>query len=530
MNQRVVVSLSAVALVAVAAGGAALAARSSGSSHTPKTITIQGADAGSSATTMAGGASASFAGPNPNVTFVLAGDLPLLDGDRPAWHLAANSTADLTAVAALAKTLGLQGDAAVVDGGWQVGDQNSGHGLFVSKAPGLPWNYSNFDAQASYACAGSATTAADGPGTIMPPPPDCVPPPPPAGVPTKDEALAKAGDLLKALGVDAGSLTITANASEWSADVQGVPSLDGIPTPSLTTSFGFGGGGKLQYANGYLLAPEKADSYPRIGTLKAFDSLKAGSGPKGVGYPTGFSTPATTMSVVATDNPVAAGGTTATTLCVVMGSVPNSTSVTLPCPPVETTLASAPESSYATVSGTNCMAYDPASGAPPPPSPVCMCASATDAAGVPATTVPCGSLPCEPPPPTTSAVDQPMSPSAITCGSIVCGYAQVTTIPGTAPADASTAAPLPLCPEPAPPEPVTITITGVHETLLSFRGSDGSMWLVPGYEFTATDGGTYPVLAIDQSFVDQVAPVLPIPETAVAMGSSSAPPMTTAGG
>jgi hypothetical protein len=130
----------------------------------------------------------------------------------------------------------------------------------------------------------------------------------------------------------------------------------------------------------------------------------------------------------------------------------------------------------------------------------------------------------------TIPVDQAMSPSAITCGSIVCGYAPATTIPGTAPADATTAAPVPLCPEPTPPEPVTITITSVHETLLSLVGADGSMWLVPGYGFTSADGGTWPVLAIDQSFVDQVAPPLPTPLTLSAVGSSSAPTTTTAGG
>jgi hypothetical protein len=165
------------------------------------------------------------------------------------------------------------------------------------------------------------------------------------------------------------------------------------------------------------------------------------------------------------------------------------------------------------------MGYDPATGAPPP-----------DTAGAPATTVPCGWNPCDLPPTTTVAVDQPMSPSALTCFSNSCGYVPVTTIPVSGPAEATTAPPPPPCPEPTPPEPVTITITGVHEALLNLMGADGSMWLLPGYEFTSADGGSWPVLAIDQSFVDRVAPALRVPETAVAMGSSSAPPITTAGG
>ena len=131
------------------------------------------------------------------------------------------------------------------------------------------------------AVAPEADVATTGVPTTVAVPPECVPPPAPAGVPTKDEALAKATDLLTALGVDTGSVAITANASEWSADVQAVPSLDGIATPSLTMSVGFGGEGKVQYTNGFLLSPEKADSYPRIGTTKAFDKLKAGKGMTG---------------------------------------------------------------------------------------------------------------------------------------------------------------------------------------------------------------------------------------------------------
>jgi hypothetical protein len=318
--------------------------------------------------------------------------------------------------------------------------------------------------------------------------PPCEGPPPPVGVPTKDEALATAGEFFKVLGIDANSSSITANASEYSAEVLVVPKLDGITAPGLMSSFSFAGEGKLQFANGFLVAPEKADAYPRIGTTKAFESLKSGEGMMGGWF--------------------AYGGTAVAT--------------TAPIPAESPT-------SFASVVGTNCMGYDPASGAPPPASPVCMCSSATDSAGVPATTMPCGWDPCDPPPPTTAAVDQPMSPSALTCFSNACG-SPVTTIPDTAPADATTAGPLPLCPEPTPPEPVTYTITGVHETLLYLTGADGSVWLVPGYEFTSADGGIWPVLAIDKSFVDQVAPALPTPETLEAMGSSSAPPRTTAGG
>ena len=48
MRQRVVVSASAVALVALAAGGAALAVRGNGS-HTPRTIMVQSSQGGATA-------------------------------------------------------------------------------------------------------------------------------------------------------------------------------------------------------------------------------------------------------------------------------------------------------------------------------------------------------------------------------------------------------------------------------------------------------------------------------------------------
>jgi hypothetical protein len=409
-----------------------------------------------------------IARPYQNMNFVLGGDLPALDGDRSAWHLAANPTADVATIAALAKSLGVEGDVNTVEGGWQVGDQQGmGPNLYVAKAPGLPWNFSNYgDMKAGYACASAGVAPPEGDVTLVPTtvPPECAPPPPPTGVPTKDEALAKTGDLLKALGVDAGSLALTANASEWSADVQGVPSLGGIATPSLTMSFGFGGEGKLQYANGFLIAPDKADSYPRIGTTKAFEELKAGNGILGW---FGYGGPMM-RSGVAFDGPA----------------------------PATTAIAVSDSGSGFAACATDAP-LDPTN--PTTTVPVCTTPTAVE---------------CLVPTPPPSAVgDKAIATAYPSCGPTECvSSPDITTDPPRA---------LPLCPVPlpeptTPPEPVTITITGVHETLVPFTGADGSMWLMPGYEFTSADGGAWPTLAIDKSFVDQVAPTQPMPEPAVA--------------
>jgi hypothetical protein len=53
------------------------------------------------------------------------------------------------------------------------------------------------------------------------------------------------------------------------------------------------------------------------------------------------------------------------------------------------------------------------------------------------------------------------------------------------------------------------------------------MWLMPGYEFTSADGGAWPTLAIDKSYVDQVAPTQPGPEPAV---GTAEPGTTSAAG
>ena len=360
-----------------------------------------------------------------------------------------------------------------VEGGWQVGEQNGGHGLYVGNAAGLPWYFVDharplhmshgYDGSPRCRCRHHAAAVAG--------------PPPPVGVPTKDEALAKAGEFFKVLGIDAKSFSITANASEYSTDVQAVPNLDGITAQGQMSSFNFGGEGKLQFANGFLVAPDKADSYPRIGTLKAFELLKTGSGTGGYFV--------TTASAGAS--------------------------------PLRRSLPLQPR--WTPPRGRTARRTTQASGDPPPQA-RCAC-------------------PRQPQTPPASANHNAVRVESLRAAAThdrcrrsadvaVGDHVHVDRLrlhardhdPSYRSPDATTAAPPPACPEPTPPEPVTITITGVHETLLNLMGADGSMWLVPGYEFTSTDGGTWPVLAIDQSFVDQVAPALPVPETAVAMGSS----------
>ncbi len=81
-------------------------------------------------------------------------------------------------------------------------------------------------------------------------------------------------------------------------------------------------------------------------------------------------------------------------------------------------------------------------------------------------------------------------------------------------------------PDFVPAQPVTVTISGVEATLYLLWGADGDVWLVPGYRFTGPTGEVAVVPAIDESYVEQVAPA---DGTAVAKGRGAVdvPPAAT---
>ena len=90
------------------------------------------------------------------------------------------------------------------------------------------------------------------------PVPDCPTPQPPAGVPTKEEALAKAKDLFASWGYDVSSYQFDEPyADEWNASVTASLVLDGMKAP-ITLSVGFGENGSVTYASGSLATPQTA--------------------------------------------------------------------------------------------------------------------------------------------------------------------------------------------------------------------------------------------------------------------------------
>ncbi len=248
----------------------------------------------------------------PVTEFVYDGELPALDGPSGSWFFATGQQADLDRIAALAASLGVEGDVRTLSadqgGGWAVGPEDySAPVLNVSSDGMLTWYFSApqtgaidlgcatsgvaVDPVAGSGVAGSSGTATDAvavPETVSPdtnpaigvvPPdvvvPECATPEPPVGVPTKDEAVAKAKQLFADWGYDVGSYQFDdVYADEWGANVNASLVLDGMKAPVLLSA-GFGENGTVTYASGYLAAPERGADYPTIGAAAGLERLQS---------------------------------------------------------------------------------------------------------------------------------------------------------------------------------------------------------------------------------------------------------------
>ena len=241
--------------------------------------------------------------------FVYDGELPALDGPAGSWSFAPGQKADPDQIAKLAASLGVVGDVRTLPvdqgGGWAVGPQDySGPVLTVGSDGMLNWWLSAAPTTGAVACAsiggvatdppigagvaGSSGTATDvaAPSTepiaapdatipaVDPVAPECPTPQPPAGVPTKDEALAKAKQLFADWGYDVNSYQFDEPyADEWGASVNASLVLEGMKAPVML-SVGFGENATVTYASGFLATPERGADYPTIGAAAGLERLK----------------------------------------------------------------------------------------------------------------------------------------------------------------------------------------------------------------------------------------------------------------
>ena len=74
------------------------------------------------------------------------------------------------------------------------------------------------------------------------------------------------------MGIAVDSYDFETYADEWSANVTGYLTLEGVRT-TVAISAGFGAEGALTWANGFLAAPERGADYPRIGVAAAVERL-----------------------------------------------------------------------------------------------------------------------------------------------------------------------------------------------------------------------------------------------------------------
>ncbi len=369
--------------------------------------------------------------------FEIGEGLPVLPTNSTGYHFPAGVGVDAAEVGRLADALGVAGnpEAAAADSGnqWRVGPEDgSAPALFVANDGQVSWYYSNAWATAEVAGCGvsgseGATIDADATGGVAvdvdPQEPtidttnadqpisigDCATPEPPAGVPTADEAVAKANELLTALGEDPAAFELETYADEWSASVTAYTTVDGMRWP-IVLGFGFGAEGALQWANGSIAEPVASGPYPLIDVDAAIARLTEQNGMWGYGG----------VDVLTVD----ARGTEMTSGEVTSGGV--------------------------TSGGV-------ASGGVAP-------------------------------------ADQSVTPELK---------------PGETPVDDGQTLPAPDDGSTTPPvEPLVSTLVDVKADLWWVWDADGSVWFLPAYTFTDTDGNTFTVPAVTDEFMIVVEPTV----------------------
>src|SRR3954454_16660771 len=238
--------------------------------------------------------------------FVYDGDFPDLGSSAGSWFFDPNEQPDLRRIAALAASLGVQGDVRVVPadqgGGWAVGPEDYSapvltvsadgmHSCYLSSAPGTnvgfacgsgvatvsgevaPVAAAAPEATSAPADSGVDTAAPDVPTSEPVVLPECPTPAPPVGVPTKDEAIAKAKQLFTDWGYDVNAYQFDdVYADKYGASVSAYLTLDGMRAPVIL-SVGFGENASVTFASGYLGQPQRGADYPTVGAAAGLERL-----------------------------------------------------------------------------------------------------------------------------------------------------------------------------------------------------------------------------------------------------------------
>lgn len=232
--------------------------------------------------------------------FVVGDGMPALPTEANGWQYPATATPDLDRLAEIAAALGVEGEPvqqpADWGGGWVIGpDDGSAPALWLAADGQLSWWYNApyMDTAGSTAdCAvrpveelpraedGEGSGASEGSSggddtTVIED--ECVfeEPEPPTGIPTADEARARATELMAQMGVDPARFEFEVYADEWYASVSAMQRFGDTASP-VGWYFGFGAEGRLDYAGGVLADPQEIGPYPLVDLDTALNRLRDG--------------------------------------------------------------------------------------------------------------------------------------------------------------------------------------------------------------------------------------------------------------
>lgn len=255
--------------------------------------------------------------------FLVGEQLPPLPTHSTGWVYAGPGTGSAELAAEMAAAFGVTGEVVRVDdwepGGWQVGPTDgSADSFFLSDDAQLTWSFSPAWTDTPYV----AACAMEGVEDVAPDASfaeeataetiavdECIPEtvPAPVGVPTADEAEARARELLASLGVDPDAVVYDTYADDWSASVTATVPIEGLAegaSDGRSWYFGFGAEGALAWAGGAAATPEAVGPYELIDLDTALARLRESA--YGFGMPVDLlRTGAAETTEVAPDTPVA---------------------------------------------------------------------------------------------------------------------------------------------------------------------------------------------------------------------------------
>jgi hypothetical protein len=433
--------------------------------------------------------------PVGNITYVFDGAFPDLGASGGSWSFAAGAKPDLARVAAIAKVLGVAGDVRTLPsdqgGGWAVGPNDGSAPTFMVSADGmLTWWYSSNAATVGSGCAvssggsiGSAGGAATATTAVASPPDQPVQPP----------VLV------------ADTVPMTTIMIPVPQPCEAPPSPHGVPdkvdaeakAKALVRQMGLDDTKYLftSYADQYSAS---VSGQLLLDGAPSQISVSIGFGAEGaITYASGMLAEPQPGDVY----PLVSADVGLQRLNDKSGKWQYFGS------PAVNTMGGLARNAVRDVA-TSIAAPSVAPGAPATiaeatPTPSCV---------APATTV-------------TPSGTGPVDVAGAPCGDVVCFE------PPVVPNDATNSSPAPIappCTTPTPP-PVTVHLNAVKLTSTMVWAQDGTVWMLPAYTFTSSDGGEYTVVAVDEQYLDM--PSTTVDTTVVGPGTTTdgvVPPVTAA--